>query len=89
MKADWDAALSASRLLDRRRIVLLIGDRRSRWKAPFSGVVVVSGVVVGLNNKAKVTMRRSYACRTHRVLELALDHSPGKLPERESTHDFF
>jgi hypothetical protein len=83
MKADWDAALSASRLLDRRRIVLLIGDRRSRWKAPFSGVVV------GLNNKAKVTMRRSYACRTHRVLELALDHSPGKLPERESTHDFF
>ena len=27
--------------------------------------------------------------RTYRVLELALYHSLGKLPEPESTHDFF
>ena len=40
-------------------------------------------------NKAKVTMRRSYGFRTYRVLELALYHSLGKLPEPESTHDFF
>jgi len=40
-----------------------------------------SGVVEGLNNKAKVTMRRSYGFRTFRVLELALYHSLGKLPE--------
>jgi hypothetical protein len=44
--------------------------------------------VEGLNNKAKVTMRRSYGFRTFRVLELALYHSLGKLPEPESTHDF-
>ena len=48
-----------------------------------------SGVVEGLNNKAKVTMRRSYGFRTFRALELALYHSLGKLPEPESTHDFF
>jgi transposase len=48
-----------------------------------------SGVVEGLNNKAKVTMRRSYGFRTFRVLELALYHSLGKLPEPESTHEFF
>src|SRR5271155_5032781 len=48
-----------------------------------------SGVVEGLNNKAKVTMRRSYGFRTFRCLELALYHSLGKLPEPESTHDFF
>jgi transposase len=48
-----------------------------------------SGVVEGLNNKAKVTMRRSYGFRTFRTLELALYHSLGKLPEPESTHDFF
>jgi hypothetical protein len=30
-----------------------------------------SGVVEGLNNKAKVTMRKSYGFRTYRVLELA------------------
>ncbi len=48
-----------------------------------------SGVVEGLNNKAKVTMRRSYGFRTFRTLELALYHSLGKLPEPESTHEFF
>jgi hypothetical protein len=36
-------------------------------------------------------MRKPYGCRTYRVLELALYHSLalGKLPEPESTHDFF
>ncbi len=48
-----------------------------------------SGVVEGLNNKAKVTMRKSYGFRTFRCLELALYHSLAKLPEPESTHDFF
>src|SRR2546428_4332472 len=33
-----------------------------------------SGVIEGLNNKAKVTMRRSYGFRTFRILELALYH---------------
>jgi transposase len=42
-----------------------------------------------LNNKAKVTTRKSYGFRTYRVLELALYHSLGKLPEPESTHAFF
>ena len=50
--------------------------------------LISSGVVEGLNNKAKVTMRKSYGFRTYRVLELALYHSLGKLPEPESTHDF-
>jgi transposase len=48
-----------------------------------------SGVVEGLNNKAKVTMRKSYGFRTFRCLELALYHSLGKLPEPESPHEFF
>lgn len=44
-----------------------------------------SGVVEELNNKAKVTMRKSYGFRTFHCLELALYHSLGKLPEPEST----
>ena len=48
-----------------------------------------SGVIEGLNNKAKVTMRRSYGFRTFRILELALYHSLGKRPEPELTHEFF
>ena len=51
--------------------------------------LISSGVVEGLNNKAKVTMRKSYGFRTYRVLELALYHSLGKLPEPQSTHEFF
>jgi transposase len=46
---------------------------------------VFSGVVEGLNNKTKVTMRRSYGFR---ALELALYHSLGKLPEPTLTHEF-
>jgi transposase len=68
--------------------------------SPGSGAIVIlnyfraqklisSGVVEGLNNKAKVTMRKSYGFRTCRVFELALYHSLGKLPEPVSTHDFF
>ena len=48
-----------------------------------------SGVIEGLNNKAKVTIRKSYGFRTFRVTELALYHSLGKLPEPELTHRFF
>jgi transposase len=39
--------------------------------------VISSGVVEGLNNKAKVTMRKSYGFRTFRVTELALYHGVG------------
>jgi transposase len=45
--------------------------------------------VEGLNNKAKVTIRKAYVFRTFRVLELALYHSLAKLPEPETTHEFF
>jgi transposase len=51
--------------------------------------LISSGVVEGLNNKAKVIMRKSYGFRTYHVLELVLYHSLGKLPEPELTHDFF
>jgi transposase len=48
-----------------------------------------SGVVEGLNNKARATMRKSCGLRTFRCLELALCHSLGKLPEPESTRECF
>jgi len=40
-----------------------------------------SGVVEGLNNKAKVTMRKAYGYRSFRIAELSLYHVLGKLPE--------
>ena len=48
-----------------------------------------SGVIEGLNNKAKVTMRKAYGYRTFRVAELSLYHVLGKLPEPKLAHKFF
>ena len=48
-----------------------------------------SGVVEGFNNKAKLTMRKSYGFRTLRTVEIALYHSMGDLPEPVFTHRFF
>ena len=48
-----------------------------------------SGVIEGLNNKAKVTMRKAYGYRTFRITELALYHVLGKLPEPQLAHRFF
>ena len=48
-----------------------------------------SGIVEGLNNKIKVTMRKSYGFRSYKYAEIALYHALGKLPEPELTHKFF
>ena len=48
-----------------------------------------SGVVEGLNNKVKVTMRKSYGFRTFKATEIALYHVLGKLPEPTITHRFY
>jgi hypothetical protein len=62
-------------------VTRLLSMRRDRTIESFRGFFTV--------NKAKVTMRKSCGFRTFRCLELALNHSPGKLPKPESTHEFF
>ena len=47
-----------------------------------------SGVVEGLNLKAKLTMRKAYGFRTLKCLQIALYHELGKLPEPEYFHRF-
>ena len=54
-----------------------------------AGKLFSSGVVEGLNNKVKVTTRKSYGFRTFRITEMALYHSLGKLPEPILTYRFF
>jgi len=48
-----------------------------------------SGVIEGLNNKAKVTMRKAYGFRTFAMIEIALYHALGNLPEPQLAHDFY
>lgn len=47
-----------------------------------------SGAVEGLNNNAKVAMRKAYGFRTLRGVEVALYHTLGNLPEPKFTHEF-
>jgi hypothetical protein len=87
---DWCRQVMRSRIEPMKNIARSLRQHRELILNYFrTQKLLSSGVVEGLNNKAKVTMRKSYGFRTFRCLELALYHSLGKLPEPESTHEFF
>ena len=48
-----------------------------------------SGVVEGLKNKAKLTMRKSYGFRSTEILAMDLYHALMKLPEPEPAYEFY
>ncbi len=87
---DWCRQVMRSRIEPMKNIARSLRQHRDLILNYFRAQKLLSsGVVEGLNNKAKVTMRKSFGFRTFRCLELALYHSLGKLPEPESTHEFF
>jgi transposase len=47
-----------------------------------------SGVVEGLNNKARVSLAHGYGHRSSEILKLVLYHALGKLPEPPCSHKF-
>jgi transposase len=49
---------------------------------------ISAGIVEGFNNKAKLTMRKSYGFREYETIELALYHQLGNLPQPELAHRF-
>jgi hypothetical protein len=44
--------------------------------------------VEGLNNKAKLALKKGYGFKSYEVVEIALYHQLGKLPEPNRTHRF-
>jgi transposase len=48
-----------------------------------------SGIVEGLNLKVKLTVRKSFGFKSLKIIETALYHQLGDLPEPEFTHDFW
>ena len=50
---------------------------------------ISAGIVEGLNNKAKLTMRKAYGFQTAKAIEIALYHQLGDLPEPIFTHEFW
>jgi transposase len=47
-----------------------------------------NGAVEGMNNKAKLAMRKAYGFKSDATIETALYHQLGRLPEPETTHRF-
>ncbi|MEJ7608701.1 MAG: ISL3 family transposase [Bryobacteraceae bacterium] len=87
---EWCRQVMRSRIKPLKKVVKMLRAHRPlilnyfKARKEFS-----SGIVEGLNNKVKVTMRKSYGFRTFRITEMALYHSLGKLPEPKLTHRFF
>jgi transposase len=49
---------------------------------------VLLGAVEGLNNKAKLTIKKAYGFKSYEVVKVALYHTLGNLPEPKGTHRF-
>jgi len=64
-------------------------DVEQMEKDIFDGHAPQSGVIQGLNNEAKLAMRKACVFRTFRAIKLALYHVLGKLPEPNLTHSFY
>jgi transposase len=87
---EWCHQTMRSRIEPMKKIAQMLRAHRDLIRNYFKAKKQFSsGVVEGLNNKAKVTMRKSYGFRTFRITELALYHTLGKLPEPELTHEFY
>lgn len=86
----WCRQVMRSRIEPMKKVATTLRRHRElilnyfRAKKQFS-----SGVIEGLNNKVKVTTRKSYGFRTFRITEIALYHALGKLPEPQLTHRFY
>jgi transposase len=87
---DWCDQVMRSRIEPMKKIAKTLRGHRQlilnyfHAKKQFS-----SGVVEGLNNKAKLTMRKAYGFRTFRIIEIALYHALGNLPQPHAAHRFF
>lgn len=86
---DWATRTMQSNLAPMKRVAKMLRSHKPlilnwfRAKGELS-----SGPVEGLNNKAKLTMRKAYGFKTLNCLQIALYHQLGRLNEPPVTHRF-
>jgi transposase len=86
----WCQRVRRSRLKPLKTVAASLAEHRQVLLNYFRAKKAISGgVIEGLNNKAKVTFRKSYGFRTDKAREIALFHVLGKLPEPQLIHGFF
>jgi transposase len=87
---EWCAQVMRSRIEPMKKVARTLRSHRALLLNYFRAKKQLSsGVVEGLNNKAKLTMRKSFGFRTFRVTEIALYHTLGRLPEPDVAHKFY
>ena len=86
----WCQKVRRSRLAPLKKVAASLMEHRQVLLNYFRAKKAISGGVIdGLNNKVKVTFRKSYGFRTDKAREIALYHVLGQLPEPEVIHGFF
>jgi transposase len=84
----WCTTVMRSRIAPMKKVARMIRAHRSLLLNWFKAKALSNGIVEGFNNKAKLTMRKSYGFRTFRAIEVALYQSLGQLPDLPTTHRF-
>jgi len=86
---EWCTRTMRSKIGPMKKIAASLREHRDLILNWFRAKGAVSaGSVEGLNNKAKLTIRKAYGYRTYEVIEIALYHTLGNLPEPQFTHEF-
>lgn len=85
----WCKRTMRSRLKPMKKVAKMLRSHRELLLNWFRAKGIIAlGCVEGFNNKAKVTMKRSYGFRSYELLKIALYHTLGDLPTPEFTHKF-
>jgi len=85
----WCKRTMRSRIEPMKKVARMLRSHRGLLLNWFRAKKTISsGVMEGLNNKLKLTTRKSYGFRTFKVAEIVLYHTLGGLPEPECTHRF-
>ena len=86
---EWCSRVRRSRLEPLKKVARTLVKHRTLLLNWFRAQgALSSGTVEGFNNKAKLTMRKSYGFREYETIELALYHQLGNLPQPEIAHRF-
>jgi transposase len=85
----WCSRVMRSRLEPLKKVARSLRRHRPLLLNWFRAKGTISaGIIEGFNNKAKLTMRKSYGFREYDTIELALYHQLGQLPRPKFTHEF-
>lgn len=84
----WCTTVMRSRIEPMKKVARMLRNHRTLLLNWFATRALSNGIVEGFNNKAKLTIRKSYGFRMFRTVEVALYHSLGALPDIPVAHRF-